>query len=113
MNQFKDVFASEEEIISMTSSVVDFCRFSGCNLLEILYGINEALEDGKKHFPTDSIIELFNEHLERLAENDQPDREEEIEKELIDLVVKKIEKIAALHKPDSFKATVLGRINLE
>ena len=70
MNQFKDVFASEEEIISMTSSVVDYCRLSGCNLLEILYGINETLGDDKKHFTTDSIIELFNEHLERLAEND-------------------------------------------
>ena len=113
MNQFKDIFASEEEIISMTSSVVDYCRLSGCNLLEILYGINETLADDKKHYTTDSIIELFNEHLERLAENDQPDQEEEIEKEFIDLVIKKIEKIAALHKPDSFKAIVLGRINLE
>ena len=113
MNQFKDVFASEEEIISMTSSVADYCRLSGCNLLEILYGINESVEDGKRHFTTDSIIELFNEHLERLAENDNPDQEEEIEKEFIDLVIKKIEKIAALHKPDSFKAMVLGRVNLE
>ena len=71
------------------------------------------MADDKKHYTTDSIIELFNEHLERLAENDQPDQEEEIEKEFIDLVIKKIEKIAALHKPDSFKAIVLGRINLE
>jgi len=39
---------------------------------------------------------MFNEWLVKLAENDDPEKEEEIEKQFVELVCKKIEKIASL-----------------
>jgi hypothetical protein len=36
----KDSFASVEMMIEMSAAVVEYCRFSGCSLLEVLYGIN-------------------------------------------------------------------------
>ena len=66
---FKDVFATVDEIIDMNAQVSEYCQQSGCSLLEALIAINEACSKEKKHFTTESIVEMANERLERLAEN--------------------------------------------
>ena len=44
-----DMLASEEDILEMTNAVADYTRISGCSLLEVLYGINECIDEDKKH----------------------------------------------------------------
>lgn len=56
---------------------------------------------------------MVNEQLDKLAENDDLEQDSVIEKEFVDLVVKKLEKVAAVHKPDSFKNDILPSLNLE
>lgn len=109
----KGIIASTEEVIEMSTAAAEFCRFSGCSLLEFLYAINKTIADDKRFFTSEQLIEMFNEWLVKLAENDDPEKEEEIEKQFVELVCKKIEKIASLQKPDTFKTTLLAKINLE
>jgi len=52
-NIFKDVFATVDEIVEMNQAVVEYCNRSGCSLLEVLYGINEALSAEKKYQTAD------------------------------------------------------------
>ena len=47
-NQLKDLLASEEDILEMTNAVADYTRISGCSLLEVLYGINECIDEDKR-----------------------------------------------------------------
>jgi hypothetical protein len=86
----KDSFASVAEIIEMEAAVVEYCRFSGCSLLEVLYGINENLDETKKFFTTESIIDMYNEQLVAIAENENPTKDELLEKQFVEQVIKKI-----------------------
>ena len=96
----------------MEAAVVEYCRFSGCSLLEVLYGINENLDETKKFFTTESIIDMYNEQLVAIAENENSRKDEVLEKQFVEQVTKKIEKIISLMKPETFKTEVLGKINL-
>ena len=97
----------------MVEAMVDYCKFSGCNLIELLYALNEAQPDEKRYQTTDSIIEMVNDELDKLAENEDVDLDVVIEKQFVDLVVKKLEKVAAVHKPDSFIKEILPSLNME
>ena len=109
---FNDILATDKELREMVNAMVDTCRFSGCSLLELLYAINEALSDEKRFFTTDSIVEMFNEELDKIAENDDAEKDIAIEKQFVELVTKKLEKIAGVHKPDAFKNELLPKLNL-
>ena len=112
-SMFSDILATDKELVEMVDAMVDVCRFSGCSLLELLYAINEALGDDKRFFTTDSIIEMYNDELEKLAENEDAEQDPIIEKQFVELVTKKLEKIASVHKPEAFKNELLPRLNLE
>lgn len=56
---------------------------------------------------------MVNEELDKLAENEDVDQDVVIEKQFVDLVIKKLEKVAAVHKPESFKNEILPSLNLE
>lgn len=71
----KGVIASTEEVIQMSAAAAEFCRFSGCSLLEFLYAINKTIPDDKRFFTSESLIAMFNEWLVKLAENDDPEKE--------------------------------------
>lgn len=47
-----------------------------------------------------------------IAENENPRKDEVLEKQFVEQVTKKIEKIISLMKPETFKTEVLGKINL-
>lgn len=61
---------------------------------------------------SDQIFEFYNEWLERLAENEDVEKDAEIEQKFIDLLVKRLEKILAVQKPDKFKDDVLSNVDL-
>ena len=63
----------------MNAMVEEFCQQSGCSLLELLYAVNEALSADKKYLTSEEILQCFNEWLERLAENEDAEKEVEIE----------------------------------
>lgn len=96
----------------MNAMVVAFCQQSGCSLLEILYAVNKALPEDKRYMTSDQIFEFYNEWLERLAENEDVEKDAEIEQKFIDLLVKRLEKILAVQKPDKFKDDVLSNVDL-
>ena len=64
----------------MLDAVADYCRSSGCSLLEVLYAINEVVPEGKRYYTTDSLIDMYNVQLEILAEKDDAAEEEDAEK---------------------------------
>ena len=39
---YSDILATDKELIEMVEAMVDYCKFSGCNLIELLYALNEA-----------------------------------------------------------------------
>ena len=94
-----DQFASVEELIEMNAATVEFCRLSGCTLLDFLFGLNEVIGAEKTYFTADSIIEMYNEHLIAIAENEDSAKDAELEKDFVEKVTKKIEKILQLQKP--------------
>ena len=61
---------------------------------------------------SEQIFEFYNEWLERLAENEDVEKDAEIEQKFIDLLVKRLEKILAVQKPDKFKDDVLSNVDL-
>ena len=112
-NLFKEEFASVDELIEMNKTIVEFCLGSGCSLLEVLYGMNEAIPQEKRLFESSSIIDSYNEQLVRLSESRDLEAEREVENEFVELIIKKIERIASLYKPGSFSGKVLANIDLE
>lgn len=96
----------------MNAAVVEYCRVSGCTLLDLLYGLNEALGEEKTFMSTDSIVEMCVEQLEELAENEAPKKDFELEQRFVEQVTKKIEKIIQLQKPDVLKAEILPSVDL-
>ena len=102
-----------DEIVEMNNAVVDFCNSSGCSLLELFYGLNDATEAEMRYLSQAHVIEFYNEWLERLAENEDPEQDEQIEQQFVDLLTKKIEKILAIHKPETFYNDVLAKVNLQ
>lgn len=97
----------------MNAEVLELCHNSGCSLFTALYGINEALPAEKKHYETSSLIQLYNEQLERLAENEDADLDRQIEAQLAEHLTKKIEKIVQLFKPETFKKDVLSKVDIK
>lgn len=93
-SMFSEFCATDKEVAEMVADMVDICTYSGCTLLDLLYAVNEVLTDEKRHFSTDSIIDMFNEQLEGLAENEDVDKDAQLEKQFVEQVTKKLEKIA-------------------
>lgn len=96
----------------MNAAVVEYCRASGCTLFDVLYGLNETLGEEKTYISSESIIEMFNDQLEALAENEDSAKDYDLEKQLVEQVTKKIEKIIQLQKPGVLKAEILPKIDL-
>ena len=70
------------------------------------------MPEDKRYMTSDQIFEFYNEWLERLAENEDVEKDAEIEQKFIDLLVKRLEKILAVQKPDKFKDDVLSNVDL-
>ena len=67
---FNDILSTDKQVAEMVQDMVEVCTFSGCSLMDLLYAMNEALTEDKRFFTTDSVIEMFNEHMNALAENE-------------------------------------------
>ena len=110
---FSEILATDTELIEMVDAMVDLCKFSGCSLLELLYAVNESISDEKRFFTTESIVEMFNEQLEKLILIDDVEQDIANEKQFVELVVKKLEKIVSVYKPNTFKTEVIPKLNIE
>ena len=56
----KDLVAEDDDVEAMVADVTEFCRSSGCSLIEVLYAINEVLPDEKRFFTTGDLIDIYN-----------------------------------------------------
>ena len=77
---FSDILASDKELSEMMDAMVDICDFSGCSLIELLYAINEVIAAEKRFFTTDSLMEMIHEELDKLALNEEPEKDSILEK---------------------------------